>query len=515
MHLRGRRSLALVPALSLILLVAWRPFDAGAQAPVAGLNPAVKQIVDQVSQERIGAIMKHLGEYGTRYVGSEQDSETRGIGAAQRWIEKEFKSYSPKLEVSLDHFPVKKSQRVAKDVELVNVVAVLPGTVDKDRYVIVSGHYDSIAARRNPGAQRTDDGTPGNAADVDPDAPGVADDASGTAATMELARVMSQYQFDKSIVFIAFAAEEIGLNGSKNYADEAKEKKMTIEAVLNNDIIGTDVAGNGSSANGHVRLFSEGPEDSPSRAVARYAKEIAERYMPSMTVDLIFRRDRFSRGGDHTSFVRDGFAGVRFTTPSENFANQHTATDTFANASVPYTTRVAKVNAAVLASLALAPKPPVVQAPQGAGRGGRGGAAGAAAGTPEEQAARRAAMANRPGLSRGKSGYDAALRWANPNPEPDLAGYAVVIRDTTSPVWQREIYVGNVTEYTLPDFSIDDVVIGIKAIDKDGNQSLVSAYDQAPLNTQPQQQRPADGTTPASTRPAGGGGQGDGRGGQR
>ncbi len=242
---------------------------------------------------------------------------------------------------------------------------------------------------------------------------------------------------------------------------------------------------------------------------------------------MIFRRDRFSRGGDHTSFVRDGFAAVRFTTPSENYANQHTATDTFASASVPYTTRVAKVNAAVLASLALAPKPPVVQAPPGAGRGrggagqgqgqgGRGGATGATAATPEEQAARRAAMANRPGLSRGKSGYDAALRWTNPNPEPDLAGYAVVIRDTTSPVWQREIYVGNVTEYTMPDFSIDDVVIGIKAIDKDGNQSLVSAYDQAPLNTQPPQQRPAEGTTPAPTRPAGGGvGQGDGRGGQR
>jgi Peptidase family M28 len=530
MRFPGLRSLAPVPALLLALLTAALPFGAAAQAPTAGLNPTVKQIVDQVSQERIGAIMKHLGEYGTRYVGSEQDSETRGIGAAQRWIEKEFKSYSPKLEVSLDRFPLKKGQRVPKDVEVANVVAVLPGTVDKDRYVIIGGHYDTIALRRtNPNAQRTDDGTPANAADVDPDAPGVADDASGTAATMELARVMSQYQFDKSIVFIAFAAEEVGLNGSKNFADEAKEKKMTIEAMLNNDIIGTDVSGNGSSANGHLRLFSEGPEDSPSRAVARFAKEMGERYVPSMTVDLIFRRDRFSRGGDHTSFVRDGFAAVRFTTASENYANQHTATDTFANASVPYTTRVAKVNAAVLASLALAPKPPVVQAPPGAGRGGRGGAGrgeaqgqggrggftGAAAATPEEQAARRAAMANRPGLSRGKSGYDAALRWANPNPEADLAGYAVVIRDTTSPVWQREIYVGNVTEYTLPDFSIDDVVIGVKAIDKDGNQSLVAAYDQAPLNTQSQQQRQPEGTSPAATRPAGGGGQGDGRGGQR
>jgi hypothetical protein len=324
---------------------------------------------------------------------------------------------------------------------------------------------------------------------------------------MELARIMSQYEYDKSIVFIAFAAEEIGLNGSKNYADEAKAKNMVIEAMLNNDIIGSDVSGNGASANNRVRLFSEGPEDSPSRAVARYAKETAERYFPSMTVDMIFRRDRFSRGGDHTSFVQDGFAAVRFTTPSENYANQHTATDTFANASPSYAARVTKVNAAVLASLALAPKPPVVTAPrgQGGGRGGRGGAppAGATAApalTPEEQQQRRTAAANRPGLSRGKSGYDAALRWANPNPEPDLAGYAVVIRDTTSPVWQREIYVGNVTEYTIPDFSIDDVVIGVKAIDKDGNQSLVSVYEQGGTNTQ----RPADATAaPPASRTGG------------
>src|SRR5580698_7265489 len=492
-----------------------------AQAPVTRLNPAVKQIVDQVSEERISATMKKLGDFGTRYVGSEQDSETHGIGAAQRWIEAQFKSYSPKLQVSLDKFTVKKNQRVPKDVDLVNIVAVLPGTTDKDRYVIVGGHYDSIAARRGPGTPRTDDEGPRSAAEVEPNAPGVADDASGTAAVMELARIMSQYEFDKSIVFIAFAAEEIGLNGSKNYADEAKAKNMVIEAMLNNDIIGSDVSGNGSSANNRVRLFSEGPEDSPSRALARYVKETSERYLPSMTVDMIFRRDRFSRGGDHTSFVQDGFAGVRFTTSSENYANQHTATDTFANASPAYATRVTKVNAAVLASLALAPKPPVVTPPRGqggfGGRGGRGGGgagaanppAGGTAGTaaapapaltPEEQQQRRTAAANRPGLSRGKSGYDAALRWANPNPEPDLAGYAVVIRDTTSPVWQREIYVGNVTEYTLPDFSIDDVVIGVKAIDKDGNQSLVSVYEQGGT-TAPQ--RPAEGAAGAAGRSGG------------
>ena len=521
-----------------------------AQPPTSQLNPAVKKIVDEVSQERIGAIMKRLGDFGTRYVASEQDNPTHGIGGASRWISDEFKSYSPRLEVSFQKFSIPKSQRTPKELDLVNVVAVLPGTIDKDRYVIISGHYDSIAARRAPNAAvRTDDAGPASAADTDPLAPGVADDSSGTAATMELARVMSQYTFDKSIVFVTFAAEEIGLNGSRAFAAKAKEDKMQIEGVLNNDIIGSDVSGNGMSANNHLRVFSEGPEDSPSRALARYTKEIAERYMPSMTVDLIFRHDRFGRGGDHTSFVAQGFAAVRLTTPSENFANQHTATDTFANASVPYTTRVAKVNAAVLATLALAPKPPVVSRPMGSGaRGagaGAGGATGDAAGagraggatapaaTPvsapatagataaatnpptADAAAGRGAQGQGgrgggrggrggppgPGLTRG-NGYDAVARWTMPNPEPDIAGYTILIRDTTAPLWQKEIYVGNVMEYTMPDTSIDDVVIGVRAIDKDGNPSLVSAYTMAPTRLIE--------ATPAATqpqRPPGGGGQ--------
>jgi len=244
-----------------------------------------------------------------------------------------------------------------------------------------------------------------------------------------------------------------------------------------------------------VRIFSEGPEDSPSRALARYAKEIGERYIPSMTVDLIFRRDRFGRGGDHTSFVREGFAAVRLTTPSENYANQHSATDTFANASPSYTARVTRINGAVLASLALAPKPPVVSRPrpQGAGALGAGGTqatAGAAAQPPQSGRGGRGMQM----LGRGK-GYDAALRWLAPAPEADLAGYAIVMRSTTSAFWEREVYVGNVTEYSLPGVSIDDIVIGVKAIDKDGNASLVAAYDQAPL-TQPQ--RPA--TPPTENR---------------
>jgi hypothetical protein len=457
---------------SLLLLAVWCAPAGFGQPPLTRLNPTIKQIVDAVSEERIGATMKTLGEFGTRYILSEQDNPTHGIGAAERWICDEFKSYSPRLQVKLDPFTAKKGPRVARDVDLANVVAILPGKVDPDRFVVISSHYDSIATRFGPGTPRTDDEGPRAAQEIEPIAPGVSDNASGVAAVLELARIMSQHEFDKSVVFIAFSAEEVGLLGSQAYAAKARQDKMEIEAVLNNDIIGNDVAGNGRSANNHLRVFSEGPEDSPSRSLARYTKEIAERYLPSMTVDLVFRRDRFGRGGDHTSFNREGFAAVRLTTPSENYANQHTANDTFANASVPYATRVAKMNAAVLASLALAPKPPVVSRPRS---GPRPPTDAGTAGNPPS--ARSSPRQNGPGLSRGKSGYDAALRWEMPNAEPDIAGYTIVIRATTAPRWEREIYVGNVTEYTIPDLSIDDVVMGVKAIDKDGNQSLVSAFD--------------------------------------
>jgi hypothetical protein len=234
---------------------------------------------------------------------------------------------------------------------------------------------------------------------------------------------------------------------------------MQIEAVLNNDIIGSDVSGNGRSATNVLRVFSANPDDSPQRELARYTKRMAERYVPSMQVQMVFRGDRFLRGGDHTPFVNQGFAAVRLTTASENYDNQHSTTDTFANTSVPYATRVARMNAAVLSSLALAPSPPVLNWTWSSGPN-KGG--------------------HVPLLTRGKSGYDAVLHWL-PNTEPDLAGYAVLVRSTTSPVWEREIWVGNVTTYTMPDVSIDDVVIGVKAVDRDGNQSVVSCYSEPVL----------------------------------
>ncbi|MGA8030676.1 MAG: M20/M25/M40 family metallo-hydrolase [Bryobacteraceae bacterium] len=421
-----------------------------AAASENSINPQVQAIVSQVSADRIAQTQKKLESFGTRNIYSATDDPAHGIGAAREWIAAQFRSYSPKLEVSFDKHRLAKQGRAFKNVEIWNIVAVLPGTSEPERHVIVSGHYDSINLiyKTGPDGRRELDSEATAAAP----APGVTDDGSGTAAVLELARVMSQYQFRKTLVFIAFAAEEYGLFGSGLYAEDAAEKHELIEGVFNNDIIGSDVAGNGETGNRYVNVYSEDPGDSPSRELSRYMKRMAERYQPGFAINLVFRHDRFGRGGDHSPFNAAGYPAIRITTPTENFSNQHTATDTFANTAPEYTALVAKANAAGMASLALAPKTPDVRtAPPTEGR----------------------AFASP--LGRGK-GYDAVMTWHNDNPEPDLLGYSVVIRKTTAPLWEKEIFVGNVTAYTLPNVNIDEVVLGVKAIDKDGNESTVAAY---------------------------------------
>jgi hypothetical protein len=432
-------------------------------AQYKAVNPQVSKIVGEVSEDRITEILKKLEGFGTRNIFSTQDDPVRGVGAARKWIYEQFRGYSPRLEVSFDQYKLKKDStrgsRIQNDVDLYNVVAVLPGTTNKEQRIIVSGHYDTVASARQPGAPPPAPGDPPPAPrDPNLDAPGVTDDGSGTACVMELARVLSQYQFEKTLVFVAFAGEEMGLLGSTLYAQKARTLDQKIEAVLNNDIIGSDVSGNGRAENRRVSVFSEDPQDSSSRQLARYIREVGERYVPSMRVDPVFRADRFGRGGDHTPFNLEGFAAVRFSTPVENFANQHSITDTFANTSPPYTTRVAKVNAAVAASLAWAPKSPATT----------------------ELTERNGQKVPQLLLTRGKTRYDAQLKWKQENPEPDLAGYVILMRATTAPFWEHEIFVGNVTEYTLPDVSIDELVFGIKAIDKEGNESLASPYVQGP-----------------------------------
>jgi len=424
-----------------------------AQTPMKALNPKVAKIVETVSAERVGATMKKLESFGTRNIFSSLDDPKRGVGAAARWIRDEMASYSPRLQVRLDEHQIRKGGRVIRDVKLQNVVAVLPGTTQKDRQVLISGHFDSLhIVRKKEGELEKMD----QEATILADAPGVSDDASGTAAMMELARVLSQYEFEKTLVFVAFSGEEYGLLGAGQYAKRATAEKAVIDAVLNNDIIGNDVAGNGRTSGTAVRVFSEDPIDSPSRTLARYVKEIGERYVPSMKVDLVFRADRFGRGGDHTPFDRAGFPAVRFTTTAEFYANQHSASDTFANASPAYTAKVARVNGAVAASLAWAPPAPDVKT--------------------KTRSVTTGQETEGPNLGRGKSGYDALLKWKESGDVTDLAGFAVVWRDSVAPYWEKEFWVGPGKEFRLADVSIDDIVLGVKAVDKEGNESPVSVY---------------------------------------
>ena len=442
------------------ILVVLAAFLAPLLAQPNSINPVVSGIVADVSEERIVATLKKLESFGTRNTMSSQTDPEHGIGAAKNWIASELRSYSPRLQVSFDTYRVKKQGRITRDVEMSNVVAVLPGTINKDRQVLVTAHYDSVALVRPLTDEERRAGEEIKPTDPDAPAPGVDDDGSGTAAVMELARVMSRREFEKTIVFVLFVAEEQGLIGSTLFARKASSEKRQIEAVLNNDIIGSDVSGDGLSDSVSVRVFSEDPNDSPSRLLARYIKDIGERYVPAMRIDLVFRADRFGRGGDHTPFNQEGFAAVRFSSAEENYANQHTATDTLTNMSPAYTTRVAKINGAVAATLALAPKAPVVFEP--IRNGPRKG--------------QLTAM-----IGRGKSRYDAQLRWKNDAPEADLAGYVILMRSTTEPFWQKFIFVKkDVSQFVMPNVSIDEYVFGIQALDNDGNPSLTAVYGLIP-----------------------------------
>ena len=456
-----------------ILLAVWLAsavFGPLAGAPAPSNDPRISRLIGQISDARIAEILKKLGSFETRNTLSSTDSPMKGIGAARQWILDEMKRSSARLQVSFDAYQAPKEGRITREVELRNVMAVLPGK--SARRVYISAHYDTFA--RRPSAPQTGGDAPpagakpaagakptagaaptqappavaGAAADDNP-APGVNDDGSGTALVMELARVFGEsgIEFDATLVFIALVAEEQGLIGARMHAQKAAAEKVVIDAVLNNDMVGNIEAGSGLVDGSSVRVFSEGPEDSPSRQLARYIQRVAALYVPSQRIRLIARYDRFGRGGDHTPFNQAGFAAVRITESNENFERQHTTADAFEGVSLPYLLRNVKVNLAVAASLALAPPAP---------------------GVTEK---------NQPMLSRAPSGYDANLRWA---PSPGAVGYRVYWREAWTPDWQHVQEVGNVTQLVLPSLSIDDYVFGVAAIGADGNESLVAAYVNPP-----------------------------------
>ncbi|MEZ5355533.1 MAG: M28 family peptidase [Bryobacteraceae bacterium] len=434
---------------------------------LAAQEARIRDASAAVSEGSIAQIMKALGEFETRNVFSDQEHPTRGAGAARRWIAARFREASPRLRVREDRYRVKKRGRFYRTADVVNIIAELPGVQSPERKILISGHYDTlhmIYKPRKAGADPESARDLDHAASVAAAAPGVNDDGSGTAAVLELARVLSAYEWDNTLVFAAFDAEEYGLIGSTLHANQARKTGDRIEAVLNNDIIGGDVDGRGRNIGDVVRVFADGPADSRSRQLLRLVRDVAARYGDGFRVDPVFARDRFGRGGDHTPFHERGYAAVRFTTPAEDYAHQHTATDTFDNASPAYTAKVARVNAAVAAALALAPDPPVItKAPPPSAQRNSNAA---------NKTSRTANIAR--GGDEGK-GYDARLRWTA-SKAPDVAGYRVVMRATTAPFWEEEFDAGNKTEFVLKDVSIDDRVFGVKAIDTDGNESLVEAY---------------------------------------
>lgn len=430
------------------VLVAF-PVVAAAQAPIRpDADPRVQKIVAAVSQERLQQLLTRLVSFGTRETLSNQDGTTRAIGGARQWILDEMKRSSPRLQVSFDTHLIAPQGRITRQVDLRNVMAVLPGK--SARRVYVSGHYDSLnlgergQAGLNTGAGANPQATAEFNHDVE--APGANDDGSGTVLTMELARVFAEsgLEFDATLVFICWAGEEQGLIGSAVHAQNLVAAKATVEALFNNDIVGNSHGGNGVVDAESVRVYAVGPEDSMARSLARYIAKTAAIYVPSHQIRLMAREDRFGRGSDQSSFTQAGFPAIVFREANENFSKQHSARDTIDGVDFAYLAQNARVNAAGVASLGLAPPAPKVTGERGQNL-----------------------------LGRGASGYDADMRWAA---APGAVAYRIYWRDTWSNDWQRSQTIGNVTQFTLPNVSIDDFVFGVAAIGADGHESLVSAY---------------------------------------
>ncbi len=423
-------------------------------------DPEIARLLTEFDAHNIEHTIRALVSFGTRNTLSVQDNPTRGIGAARDWLYSEFQKVA---QISGGRMTVEKQSytqeaqppprgRVPQATVVTNVVATLKGTQAESvaRVYVVSGHYDSMCT---------------SPTDAQCDAPGANDDASGVAAVLEMARVLARREFDATIIFMAVAGEEQSLLGSTHFAEVAKQQNMNIEAMFTNDIIGNSHGQNGAYDPQTVRVFSEGvpssetppdattrrsvggENDSPARQLSRFIKEVADLYLPTFRVLQVYRRDRYGRGGDHIPFLERGFAAVRFCEVNENFNHQHQNVrvehglqygDLPEFVDFAYTVNVARVNAAALATLARAPARP-----------------------------------QNVGLNTRALGIDTNLQW-DANKEPDLAGYEIVWRDTTAPMWTNVRSVGRVTTFTLPGMSKDNFFFGVRAVDRAGHRSPVS-----------------------------------------
>jgi hypothetical protein len=417
----------------------------------AQTDQKIYDIINNVSEVRLKNDVKILADFGTRNTFSDTISNTRGIGAARRWIKKEFDNISKDCKNCLttfyqkDFVTTKMGNRIPNDTWIVNVVAVQKGTKYPNRYIIMTGDIDS----------RNSDGS-----DFTKDAPGANDNASGMAGTIEAARVLSKYQFENSIIYLGLSGEEQGLFGGAGFAKYAKDKGWDIIGVFNNDMIGNITGVDGVIDNRAFRIFSEpvppteterernarrfygGEVDGISRQLARYVHKTTKKYMPEMNPMMVYRLDRFGRGGHHRPFNDLGFAGIRIMEAHENYTQQHQDIrtenginygDTFEHVNFPYTKKLTAVNAINLASLAWAPPSPTEVA--------IGGIVEASV----------------------------KLKW---NKVEGAKGYKIYWRDTTSPTWDHSRYV-ETTEFTLEGIVIDNFYFGVASVGKNGHESVV------------------------------------------
>ncbi|PRX51926.1 M28 family metallopeptidase [Salegentibacter salegens] len=437
-----------IPCLALLLFSGLIFQQTNAQT-----DQRIYEIIENVSADSIEADIRKLAGFGTRNTFSDTVSDTRGIGAARRWIKSEFDNISNNCDNCLDVFYQKDfvttedGERIPHDAWVVNVVAVQKGTKYPNRYIIMSGDIDSRAS---------------NTMDFETDAPGANDNASGMAGAIEAARVLSQYQFESSVVYVGLSGEEQGLFGGKGLAEYAKENDWEIIGVLNNDMIGNIEGVDGVIDNRSFRIFSEpvppneserertmrrfygGEVDGISRQLARYVHKTTETYMPEMNPMMIYRLDRFGRGGHHRPFNDLGFPGIRIMEAHENYNRQHQDIrtedgieygDVVEGVNFDYAEKLTAVNAINMASLAWAPP-----APKNVEIG-------------------------------GIVEPSAKLRWDKV--EGDIAGYKIYWRETTEAHWQYSRFVGDINEFTLDGIVIDNFFFGIAAVGKDGHESVV------------------------------------------
>lgn len=456
--------------------VPWPDSLVGGPAPPASVT-ALYEIAAAVRADRIEADVRTLAGFGTRHTLSDTVSETRGIGAARRWIRAEFERISAAcggcLEVVEQRRVVSGETRVPDPVEVVNVIAIQRGTADPDRYVVMSGDIDSRAS---------------DVMDATSDAPGANDNASGMAGVLEAARVLSQYRFPGTVVYAGLSGEEQGLFGGQIMAETARAEGWRIEAVLNNDMIGNSCGIDGVCDNTTARVFSEatrptetarearlrrftgGEVDGPSRNLARTIDRLADQYLRTLDVMMVYRLDRFGRGGHHTPFTEVGYPGVRIMETHEHYDRQHQDLrteaypdgtprhygDTVEYVDFDYAASLTALNAVVLANLAGAPAPPTGVEVSGAVQ------------------------------------PSTTLAWDRPEAaqSPQLAGFRVWWRLTTSPQWERSVFVPDSRaprqQYTLENVVIDNYLFGVSSVAEDGSESpvafpgLIGAFDYAP-----------------------------------